>query len=159
MRETVIRRARAGDGAAVADVQLRSFHAALPTIRLAHTEAEVRLWFATEVLPDPARETWVAESADGTVVGMMVLGREMLEQLYLLPDARGQGLGDRFVELAKGRRPSGLALYTFQVNGPARRFYERHGFRALEFGDGSGNEEGEPDIRYAWTPGRTSQLD
>jgi hypothetical protein len=41
-----------------------------------------------------------------------------------------------------------LRLYTFQCNQGARRFYERHGFIAVAFGDGSSNEEGEPDIRY-----------
>ena len=152
MAVTQIRRAGVDDAAAVADVYLRSFHAALPTIRLAHTDAEVRHWFATTALPDPRRETWVAEASDGTAIGMMVLGDHMLEQLYLLPEARGVGLGDDFIALAKIRRPDGLALYAFQVNAPARRFYERHGFRAVEFGDGSSNQEHEPDVRYAWTP-------
>ena len=147
-----IRRGGRDDAAAVADVYLRSFHAALPTIRLAHTDAEVRDWFATTVLTDPDRETWLAETLVRTVVGMMVLGSGMIEQLYLLPEARGHGLGDRFIALAKDRRPGGLSLFAFQVNGSARRFYERHGFRAVEFGDGSGNQEGEPDVRYAWAP-------
>jgi GNAT superfamily N-acetyltransferase len=154
MPDTLIRRAAADDAAAVAEVYLRSFHTALPTIRLAHTDDEVRGWFATVVVPDPSRETWVAVTSDGGVVGMMVLGTDMLEQLYLLPEARGGGLGDRFIELAKARRPDGLGLYAFRVNMPARRFYERHGFRAVDFGDGSGNEEREPDVRYAWAPGR-----
>ena len=39
-------------------------------------------------------------------------------------------------------------LHCFQANEGARRFYERHGFRAEAFGDGSGNEEGLPDITY-----------
>jgi hypothetical protein len=43
-------------------------------------------------------------------------------------------------------------LWTFQVNGPARRFYERHGFIAVERTDGHGNEEREPDIGYIWRP-------
>ena len=41
-----------------------------------------------------------------------------------------------------------LRLYTFQCNVGARRFYERAGFAAVEFGNGSNNEESEPDIRY-----------
>ena len=41
-----------------------------------------------------------------------------------------------------------LRLWTFQRNAGARRFYERNRFIAVEFGDGSGNEEGEPDVRY-----------
>jgi ribosomal protein S18 acetylase RimI-like enzyme len=152
MRATRIRRVRTDDGPAVADVYLRSFRAALPGIRLAHGDDEVRAWFAATILPDPSRETWVAETPDGAVVGMMVLSPDLIEQLYLAPEARGAGLGDRFVELAKARRQEGLTLWTFQANAPARRFYERHGFRAVEFGDGSGNEEGEPDVRYVWEP-------
>ncbi len=32
------------------------------------------------------------------------------------------------------------------------RFYERRGFVPIAFGDGSGNEERQPDVRYAWRP-------
>jgi ribosomal protein S18 acetylase RimI-like enzyme len=52
------------------------------------------------------------------------------------------------------RRPAGMRLYAFQRNTRARGFYERRGFVAVEFGDGSGNEEGEPDVLYQWTPAR-----
>jgi ribosomal protein S18 acetylase RimI-like enzyme len=45
---------------------------------------------------------------------------------------------------------SPIRLYTFQENDGARRFYERHGFRAIEFGDGSNNEENCPDVLYEW---------
>jgi GNAT superfamily N-acetyltransferase len=149
-----LRPARQAEAADVAEVFLRSFHTALPTVHLAHTDDEVRAWYTTEVLPDPERETWVAVAADGRLlIGMMVLGRTMLEQLYLLPEARGAGIGDRFIAIAKERRPEGFQLYAFQVNGPACRFYERHGLVAVEYGDGSGNQEHEPDVRYAWTPG------
>ncbi len=82
----------------------------------------------------------------------MVVNGDELSQLYLDPDWRGRGLGDRFVELAKERSPEGLELWTFQVNKPAHRFYERHGFVAVEFTDGSTNEEREPDVRYVWEP-------
>jgi hypothetical protein len=49
--------------------------------------------------------------------------------------------------------PSGLQLWTFQINRRAQQFYERHGFAAVEWTDGSANEEREPDVRYMW-PGR-----
>ncbi|MBC7271710.1 MAG: GNAT family N-acetyltransferase, partial [Streptomyces sp.] len=101
----------------------------------------------------PLRETWVAQAGAG-LVGVMVLDGELLSQLYLDPGWRGCGIGDRFVALAKERRPDGLTLWTFQVNEPAHRFYERHGFLAVERTDGSGNEEREPDVRYVWRPGR-----
>lgn len=144
-----LRRAADTDAAAVADVWLRSFTAALPTVRRGKTDDEVREYIARVVVPD--RETWVADS--GGVVGMMVLGDGgFLSQLYLDPSWRGKGLGDRFVALAKERRPGGLELWTFQVNAAAQRFYLRHGFAEAERTDGSTNQEREPDIRYTWTP-------
>ena len=146
--EVVLRRATSDDAAAVADVWLRSYKAALPRVRQAHPDDEVRGWFRDVVVPE--RETWVAD-ADGRVVGLLVLSPGDLEQLYLDPDWRGRGLGDRLVALAKERFPDGLELWTFQVNGPACRFYERHGFVEVERTDGRANEEREPDVRYVWS--------
>lgn len=150
-----LRRATAPDAAAAADVWLRSFAAALPTVVSPRSADDVRDHFREVVVP--LRETWVAEatsqtSEGGRIVGLMVLNGDLLSQLYLDPDWRGRGLGDRFVGLAKERSPQGLHLWTFQVNKPAHRFYERHGFVAVERTDGSGNEEREPDVRYAWQP-------
>ncbi|MFD9224574.1 GNAT family N-acetyltransferase [Streptomyces sp. NPDC060064] len=147
--ELVFRRADDSDAADIAEVWLRSFTAALPTVRRAHSDDEVRDWFSYVVVPQ--YETWVVV-AEGAVVGLLVLDGGELEQLYLDPSWRGRGVGDRFVELAKQQRPDGLGLWTFQVNGPAQRFYERHGFIAVERSDGLRNEEREPDIRYAWQP-------
>lgn len=149
LEDPEVRRAVAADAAAVADVWLRSFATALPGVRRAHTDDEVRAWFREVVVP--GEETWVA-TADGSVVGMMVLDDEDLDQLYLDPAWQGRGIGGRLVNLAKQRRPAGLALWTFQVNEPARRFYERHGFVAAETTDGHRNEEREPDVRYVWRP-------
>jgi GNAT superfamily N-acetyltransferase len=144
-----LRRAGAADAEAIAELWLRSWDAALPTVRRAHDDAEVRA-FTREVLV-PLRETWVA-GLDPTVA-FMVLHDGWVEQLYLDPPWRGQGIGAALVALAKRRNPTGLQLWTFQVNGPARRFYERLGFVAVELTDGSVNDEREPDVRYAWTPG------
>lgn len=149
----VVRRAVDSDAAAVAEVWLRSFTAALPSVRRAHTDDQVRSWFREVVVP--GLETWVAR-VDGSVVGMMVLDGEDLDQLYLDPAWQGRGIGARLVKVAKQRRPAGLALWTFQVNEPARRFYERHGFVAAECTDGHRNEEREPDIRYRWRPAARS---
>ncbi|WP_225822540.1 GNAT family N-acetyltransferase [Streptomyces naphthomycinicus] len=146
----VLRRAAAADARAAADVYLRSFDAALPTVVRAHTDDEVRDYIRDIVVP--LRETWVAEAAGTGVVGLMVLEGDLLSQLYLAPEWRGRGIGDRLVALAKERSPGGLSLWTFQVNGPAQRFYERHGFLAAERTDGSDNEEREPDVRYVWHP-------
>lgn len=136
------------DAADVADTWLRSFGAALPTVRLAHGDDEVRDWFSSVVIP--RYETWIAV-AGGSVVGLLVLDGGELEQLYLDPSRWGRGLGDRLVARAKQQRPDGLGLWTFQVNGSAQRFYERHGFM-VERTDGLRNEEHEPDVRYVWRP-------
>lgn len=80
----------------------------------------------------------------------MALTPGHLEQLYVAADRLGGGIGRRLVELAKEREPVGLSLWTFQVNARARRFYERNGFAAVEWTDGSGNQERQPDVRYEW---------
>ncbi|MFF0016679.1 GNAT family N-acetyltransferase [Streptomyces sp. NPDC005374] len=149
MSAVVIRRATAPDASATADVYLRSFAAALPTVVRPRSDDEVRAYIRDVVVP--SRETWVAV-AEEQVVGLMVLAGDLLSQLYLDPDWRGRGIGDEFVALAKERSPRGLTLWTFQVNEPAHRFYERHGFVEAERTDGTGNEEREPDVRYVWRP-------
>ena len=58
-------------------------------------------------------------------------------------------MGSRLLAHAKKQRRV-LRLYTFQSNEPARDFYEKHGFRAVAFGDGTANEEGAPDVLYEW---------
>lgn len=147
--EVLIRRATDRDAGAVGDVWIRSFTAALASVHRAHTDEEVRGWVRSHVVPE--LDTWVAE-ADGEVVGFLALAPGWIEQLYLAPEWRGQGIGDRLVALAKDRQPDGLELWTFQANAQARRFYERHGFVAVEMTDGQTNEEREPDVRYHWEP-------
>jgi GNAT superfamily N-acetyltransferase len=144
-----LRRALPADATTVADIWLASFRAALPTVRLVHTDDEVRDWIARVVVGQ--FETWVAE-VDGALVGFMALHDDWIEQLYLRPEWRGRGLGRRFVALAKERSRGGVQLWCFQVNDPARRFYERNGFISAELTEGARNAEHEPDIRYEWRP-------
>jgi GNAT superfamily N-acetyltransferase len=144
-----IRRATGEDAAGIAEVFLDSFHATYE-FPLAHTDTEVRGWIREHVVPET--EAWVAVE-DGRVVGLLVLAPGWIEQLYVAPDRLGAGIGSRLVALAKERSPDGLQLWTFQVNARARGFYERHGFVAVETTDGRGNEERQPDVRYAWSPG------
>jgi GNAT superfamily N-acetyltransferase len=147
MGDVDARLARPEDASAIADVYVASF-AATYSFPRPHTDAEVRTWVAEVLLR--TCEVWVATATDGTVVAIIALTDDMVDQLYVAPGWTGKGIGSRLIRLAKSRRPNGLDLYTFQVNARARRFYERHGFVAVELGDGSGNEEGQPDVRYAW---------
>ena len=149
MDEIEVRRAGVEDAEAVADVFLASF-AATYQFPLAHNDGEARRWIAEVLIP--AEEVWVVTDRQQAVVAMMALSLEMVDQLYVLPTWIGRGIGSRLIELAKSRRPGGLDLYTFQVNVRARRFYERHGFVEVARGDGSANEERQPDLRYAWRP-------
>ena len=78
-----------------------------------------------------------------------------LNQLYVTPSEQNNGIGSTLLRAVKTAHKSVMAntplqLWTFQANAGARRFYERHSFVAVEFTDGSGNEEREPDVRYEW---------
>lgn len=73
-----------------------------------------------------------------------------IDQLYLHPRAVGQGIGAQFVKLAKSKFGSPIRLCTFKANEGTRRFYERHGIKAIEFSDGSRSEENCPDVLYEW---------
>lgn len=73
------------------------------------------------------------------------------EHLYLRPDVRRRGIGSLLLAKAREISPEELTLHVLQRNTDARAFYERHGFTAGDFNDGSRNEEKEPDVLYRWT--------
>jgi chorismate mutase len=68
----------------------------------------------------------------------------------VLPERAGQGVGSALLDVVKSLLPRGFGLWVFLSNEPARRFYRRHGLVELETTDGSGNEEGAPDLRMVW---------
>jgi len=115
-----------------------------------HADDEVRAWFAEVVLA--THEVWVADAnrfgPQPPIVGVLVLDEQWIDQLYVDPGWTGRGLGSRLVDKAKELRPAGLQLWTFRSNQDAQRFYERHGFVAVETTDGD-DEEHEPDVRGA----------
>jgi ribosomal protein S18 acetylase RimI-like enzyme len=142
-----IRRGLVEEVSRIVDVYLASRRGAGARIpRAVHTDDEVRAWWADTVLVE--RETWVAES-HGDILAVMVLRGEWVDQLYVRTEAQRRGVGGRLIAQAKRGR-SRLRLYTFESNEPARDFYEKHGFKAIAFGDGTGNEEGAPDVLYEW---------
>nr|WP_246674602.1 GNAT family N-acetyltransferase [Mesorhizobium sp. B4-1-3] len=117
---------------------------ALSWMPVLHTPEE-DLFFIRDILL-PNQQVTVA-IADGRIVGFIAIGGEWVEQLYLDPAWTGQGIGSRLLAQATTGMPV-VKLHCFQANTGARRFYERHGFRAEAFGDGSTNEEGLPDVLY-----------
>jgi ribosomal protein S18 acetylase RimI-like enzyme len=86
------------------------------------------------------------------IVGVLATARESnaswVNQLYIAPSHVGQRIGSRLLAHALASSALPVRLYTFQANGRARSFYERHGFRAIAFSDGSSNEERCPDVLY-----------
>lgn len=142
-----IRKAAAADIAEVAELFIASQRDALPFLAALHTPQETRGFIANQVFPHC--DVWVADER-GRIVGMMALAGTHLDHLYLQPGQYRRGIGTLLLNKAKELSPQKLTLYAFAVNTRARAFYEHHGFVPLEFGDGSGNEAGQPDVLYEW---------
>ena len=145
-----IRAATPEDADAIAEVFIASF-ATLSFLPRLHTNAETIDFIANKVLRE--QEVLVAEQ-NGGIVGFVAMAHgNFLEHLYVHPDSQGRGVGSVLLMRAKQRMPDGFRLWLFQQNTQARRFYERHGLRAIEFTEGAGNEERMPDALYEWRPG------
>lgn len=142
--------AEPADAEAVADVLISSRRDAYPAVPVSvHPDAETRMWVHRQLLAEC--EVWVA-MVDAAVVGVLALQDDCVEQLYVLREWAGRGVGGRLLERAKERSPGGLQLWTFVSNEAARAFYEHRGFTVVEQTDGSGNEEHQPDLRMVWRP-------
>jgi len=122
-------------------------NAAMPWQADLHTAAEDRRFIGERVMP--RCEVLVARR-DGEVAGFLALGDDMVEHLYVRPDAQRTGIGSALLAAAKARRPAGLRLWVFQRNEGARAFYAGHGFTELQRTVGAENEEREPDVLLGW---------
>lgn len=144
----MLRRAVRAETSAIAEVFLAARRSILHIVPMVHPDADAERWIGEVLFAET--ELWVAERA-GAVAAMMSLSPGWLEHLYVHPEARGGGIGTALLALAKTQPQAaeGLQLWTFQANAGARRFYERHGFAAVQFTDGD-NEEKTPDVRYVW---------
>jgi GNAT superfamily N-acetyltransferase len=137
----VIRRATADDVEEIVAIYEPSF-ALLDFLPQIHTHEEHLAFFGQCV-----RESEVYLLGRG----FAILDGDWLNHLYVHPDEIGTGVGHALFEHATALRPDGFQFWVFQQNERARRFYEAHGAVAVEFTDGSGNEEKTPDVRYRWT--------
>ncbi len=147
--EVAIRRAVPDDARHVAEIFCRSRRLVLPGFVWPHDDDDVRRWMRSVVVPRGV--TWVA-TVSGHPVGMLVAADGWIEHLYVDPPWIGCGVGDRLLRHAWSLLSDGAQLWVFEANTRARSFYERHGFIAAEFTDGSRNEERRPDVRYVWRP-------
>jgi RimJ/RimL family protein N-acetyltransferase len=150
MLPVALRDAMAEDAPALARLHRAARSAALPGLREVHSEAAVAHWLATTLM---ARHAVRVAAAADRPIGYAGHGRDprhgpMLFHLYLEPAWQRQGIGSRLLGEALAAHGGRLSLFCIARNGAARRFYERHGFRAAGCSDGAGTEEGEPDILY-----------
>jgi ribosomal protein S18 acetylase RimI-like enzyme len=144
-----IRLALSADAARVAKVLLSSRRAFLPYAVIAHPDDDVRDWVKNVLIPSAS--VTVAQ-VDGSVVGVLATaeadGASWITQLYLAPAHVRLGIGTLLLRHALSSLQPPVRLYSFQQNTDARRFYERFGFKAIQFTDGSENEERCPDVLY-----------
>jgi GNAT superfamily N-acetyltransferase len=144
-----LRRMRAHELEAVVRLWRRSRDASQPWLeaRMAHTAEDDLRFFGGTIAKE--NDVWVA--VEGEVLGFLAIAGDRLGWLYVEPVAWSKGVGSALLDKAKALSPAGLTLYTHQRNERARRFYERRGFRAVEFGT-SPPPESEPDVLYCWQP-------
>jgi GNAT superfamily N-acetyltransferase len=138
----MIRRATEGDVEEIVAIFEPSF-ALFDFVPKLHTHEENLAWFAQTLRES---ETYILGR------GFALIRGDELSHLFVHPDEIGTGVGHALFEHVKTCRPDGFDLWVFQQNDRARRFYAAHGAVAVEFTDGSANEEKTPDVRYRWTP-------
>lgn len=158
-----VRPATPDDAPCLARINRRARAAAMPWLGEVRSEAEVEAWLRRYLIPRehvlcvgsklPPSHNGFGEPPLGYIGFGEEEGGWSVHDLYIDPQAQGRGLGTallrRVMEVAGG---SPLRLRCFARNQAARGFYERHGFTVEAQGDGTQNEEGEPDILYVRSP-------
>ncbi|WP_375426812.1 GNAT family N-acetyltransferase [uncultured Sphingomonas sp.] len=150
--ESRVRRAEAGDEAALALVAAATFletYAGVVSCGdiLAHLAAKCSADFFSAWIASADHVVTLTEHPDGAApLGFTALtppdfpiafGPETIElrRIYVLTSAHGSGLGaallDRAVEDARALGRTRLALGVYPGNARARAFYERHAFRIV----------------------------
>jgi GNAT superfamily N-acetyltransferase len=145
----VIRPATPADADAIAVVQTRAW---------LHAYADI---VEPEHMPEPEQQAprfaeWIAAGGeayvwdqDGEVAGFATLIGDELRAIYVDPRAQGAGVGSALLDAAVAAlRAAGHAeafLWTFEANGLARAFYERHGWELVPGRQGRIHA---PEVRY-----------
>lgn len=150
------RSAQKEDAEPIANVFLTSRKKFLSFAPLAHSDAEIRNWIAEILIPDQPVSVAIMDKDIVGIIGVSNKSPDFnwIDHLYLHPEVVGLGIGSQFVEQAKQNLEPPIRLFTFQQNRGACRFFERHGFQAIEFSDGRNNEEKCPDVLYQFNPFR-----
>jgi len=146
----LIRTAEETDAAVIAHIHMTSRSAAMPYLPPQQRSHEQVTEWVRDVVLRQCR-IWVAVR-DAEIMGYAALDGDMLEHLYLRPDARRQGIGTLLLDEVRRHCPDGVSLHVFQQNADARAFYEHHGFTVVDTSDGARNMENLPDMTLRWTP-------
>ena len=146
----LIRRYRPDDFDSVNDLWRRARLHAFPDFqaRKGHSAEEDRDYFRAVV--QVKNDLWVAE-VDGRPAAFMAIAGDFIDHLYVVPEHQRRGIGQALLVHARALSPSGLRLFTFQVNATGRAFYEKNGFVIARLGV-SPPPESEPDVEYHWRP-------
>lgn len=147
MSTITISQARTLDAGAVGHI-LSVSNDAMPWLPRMHSAAE-EIMYAGDMI----EAGWVrVAKQDGKVVGFIARWEGEVHALYVLPEAQDNGVGTALLEDAKAEADV-LALWSYQANSPATRFYGLRGFKETTRTDGSENDAGLPDIRFEWVKG------
>ncbi|WP_319804400.1 GNAT family N-acetyltransferase [Nocardioides malaquae] len=145
----VLRPASPHDRPAMAVVQRRArVVAAMPDVTLATAAQELAQGWDGD-------EFWVAQER-GEVVGYVRLVRPdamregWLDDLYVLPEAAGRGVGTALLDLVKGLLRDGFGLWVHASNSSARAFYRARGLDEVELVPAWESPRGESEVRVTW---------
>jgi putative acetyltransferase len=146
-----VRSYRPADQAEVVAVWRASKRAAFPYVEVQQLYTlENDTSYFRDVLAQEC-DIWLAED-EGRIVGLLALRDHLIDQLFVGLDAQRQGVGAALLNKARECSSDYLRAYTFQKNGPARAFFEKHGFEIVRAGI-SPPPENEPDLEYLWDRG------
>jgi ribosomal protein S18 acetylase RimI-like enzyme len=144
-----LRTATQRDARRAAEILISSRRAFLPYAPYAHSNEEVKLWVRNVLIPSGGVTVGLF---DEEIAGVLAVSTHdhvtWIDQLYVRPDFVGHGIGAALLDSVISSDVKSIRLYTFQQNTRARSFYERHGFVAIAFSEGSVNEEKCPDVLY-----------
>ena len=144
-----LRHATENDSQRISDILIDSRRVFMPYAPLAHTEKEVGVWVSKILIP--TSKVTVA-TLENKVIGIVAVTEEenitWIEQMYVDPKYVNKGIGTFMLNTVIQSMSNPIRLFTFQENSGARRLYERHGFKAIEFSNGEHNEESCPDVLY-----------
>jgi len=147
--KAALRPATSADASRIADILVAARTTFMAYAPSAHSEAEVRAWVRNHLVPSGGV---TVEDRDDEVDGLVAISNDgqycWIDQMYVRPSHVDQGIGARLLAHVISTSALPIRLYTFQANTGARRFYEQHGFRAVQFTDGHSNEEHCPDVLY-----------